>query len=383
MKNFVKISWSVVMVVILLLLAVVPSFADDVYTEGNPLDGCYVTVGGSVNNFINGSFRPVIWSYIPYTTSYSFDGIFFKQWAEDVLFNAIDPMSDYMSTLGLSIMFSKPMLLSDFDFFITDYDRALELTISLNSTNAGTLYADPELMPGTTYYAVSVQPTGSILDPTQIKINGISLSFRYNRDVTDPYDVYQAYYRTFCSIPFTICYNSGAYDMYKQGYHDGYDQGAEDKADELNEYYTSLIDVERAAFQHQLDLKDSEHRDAMIRLQLELDDYYAKLVEQQYKEGYDIGYKEGELVAKGPAREEGYREGYEAGQLVGFQNGFEKGSSADMNGDFATLLFNFFDAPVQAFSQLFDFDFLGVNLLSFLGAVLTLVVFVIVLMKVF
>lgn len=105
---------------------------------------------------------------------------------------------------------------------------------------------------------------------------------------------------------------------------------------------------------------------------------------QQYSEGYLKGKADGINSAQTAAREEGYKsglnEGYNNGYLMGKQDGI---ASADINGSFASLFFSFWDAPVQALTGLLNFNFLGINMLTFFASCVTLVIFVFLIKKFF
>lgn len=79
-----------------------------------------------------------------------------------------------------------------------------------------------------------------------------------------------------------------------------------------------------------------------------------------YDSGYNAGYRDG------VATNSGYNEGYNVGSRIGYQNGYVAGVSSSQNYTFLGLMGSIFDAPIKAFTSLFDFDVLGVNMSSFL-----------------
>lgn len=74
-----------------------------------------------------------------------------------------------------------------------------------------------------------------------------------------------------------------------------------------------------------------------------------------------------------------YDNGFSAGKISGESIGYDKGVLEANNYSFKSLFGAVIDAPIQAFSGLFNFEFLGVNLLDFFLGILTfgVIVFVI------
>ncbi|MBO4940312.1 MAG: hypothetical protein J6D30_04760 [Clostridia bacterium] len=69
---------------------------------------------------------------------------------------------------------------------------------------------------------------------------------------------------------------------------------------------------------------------------------------------------------------EGYKRGYAQGDAVGFERGKIEGAMNANEYSFEGLLGAVFDVPMQTFIGLFNFELLGINLASFLFALLTL-----------
>lgn len=86
------------------------------------------------------------------------------------------------------------------------------------------------------------------------------------------------------------------------------------------------------------------------------------LTSSNYEYGYNAGYDEGRL----DGRNDGYQSGYTAGQSVGYNQGYSQGL-LDNGGEwsFRSLLTAVVDTPVQVFTDLFNFEILGVNLTGF------------------
>lgn len=90
-----------------------------------------------------------------------------------------------------------------------------------------------------------------------------------------------------------------------------------------------------------------------------------------YQQGYGQGFNDG--VAEGS--DSGYASGYSAGRTVGYASGYNAGlDTADYS--FFDLFGSVIDAPVTVFKDLFNFELLGVNLLSLFTGLLTLAVLI-------
>lgn len=96
-----------------------------------------------------------------------------------------------------------------------------------------------------------------------------------------------------------------------------------------------------------------------------------------YNSGYNNGYQD----AKEGFEEEKtgiYNSGFEQGKVAGYNDGYNAGKDVSDNYTFLGLIGAVFDAPIQAFTGLFNFDILGVNMQGFVLAMLTLAVIIIV-----
>lgn len=98
-------------------------------------------------------------------------------------------------------------------------------------------------------------------------------------------------------------------------------------------------------------------------------------------EFYNSGYNNGYLDAKEGFDEEKtniYNSGFESGKIAGYNDGYNAGKDVSDNYTFLGLIGAVFDAPIEAFKGLFNFDILGVNMQGFVLAMLTLAVIIIV-----
>lgn len=96
-----------------------------------------------------------------------------------------------------------------------------------------------------------------------------------------------------------------------------------------------------------------------------------------YQEGYDKGLIDGEAIGN----QEGYNNGYSTGYDVGFGNGRNEGIQNANNYSFLGLFGAIVDAPLTGLRSLFNFEFLGINLLSFITSLLTIALITFVIKK--
>lgn len=96
------------------------------------------------------------------------------------------------------------------------------------------------------------------------------------------------------------------------------------------------------------------------------DQLYQSGYNQGNTDGYDSGYTQG--------TSDGYTNGYNAGYGAGTNHGIETASDYS----FLSLIGAVVDAPIKAFTGLFNFNILGVNLSSFLFGLFTIAVIIVV-----
>lgn len=85
--------------------------------------------------------------------------------------------------------------------------------------------------------------------------------------------------------------------------------------------------------------------------------------EYSFQEGYDLGYQVG----------------YEAGESVGYIDGVDDSNTYT----FSSLISSIVDVPIRAFSSLFNFEVLGINLASFFFSLLTICIVLLIVKFVF
>ena len=108
-------------------------------------------------------------------------------------------------------------------------------------------------------------------------------------------------------------------------------------------------------------------------------DYVIPFTTTSYDEGYEAGYTAGQNdgynsgynsgFSKG--QNQGYATGFEAGEGVGYNSGYTAGVAAGGNNNFMSLIAAVVDAPIKAFTSLFNFDILGFNMKTFVLSILT------------
>lgn len=96
-----------------------------------------------------------------------------------------------------------------------------------------------------------------------------------------------------------------------------------------------------------------------------------------YNSGYNNGYQD----AKEGFEEDKtgiYNSGYEQGKVAGYNDGYNAGKDVADNYTFLGLIGAVFDAPIEAFKGLFNFEILGTNMQGFVLALLTLSVIIVI-----
>lgn len=93
---------------------------------------------------------------------------------------------------------------------------------------------------------------------------------------------------------------------------------------------------------------------------------------EQYNLGYNNGYNEGYNNGYNNGANDGYTNGYNSGEKIGYENGRAQGILESNDYSFLGLMGAIVDAPVKAFTGLFNFEVLGVNLRAFMMSLLTL-----------
>lgn len=93
-----------------------------------------------------------------------------------------------------------------------------------------------------------------------------------------------------------------------------------------------------------------------------------------YDSGYAIGYREGKLVGSN----EGYNNGYNAGSSDGYDLGYNAGVETGSDYSFLSLIGAVIDAPIQAFTGLFNFEIFGTNIKNLLLALFTASIIVVI-----
>ena len=95
-------------------------------------------------------------------------------------------------------------------------------------------------------------------------------------------------------------------------------------------------------------------------------DFVSSYVENAHDAGYNEGYEQGE------------RNGFESGKSQGYDAGYAKGVADSNEYSWNGLIGSVIDVPVRAFTSLFNFEILGVNMASFFFALLSVCIVLVV-----
>ena len=90
-----------------------------------------------------------------------------------------------------------------------------------------------------------------------------------------------------------------------------------------------------------------------------------------------MGYQNAKLYYDELIRDK-TQESFLQGKNQGYELGFQEGKAQSSNYTFTSLIGAVFDAPIQAFRGLFNFEILGTNMQGFVLALLTLSVIIVV-----
>lgn len=91
-------------------------------------------------------------------------------------------------------------------------------------------------------------------------------------------------------------------------------------------------------------------------------------------------YYQGDMLSSAvdSAHEQGYNTGYKDGKVAGYNQGYSEGVSSQGDYSFMGLLGAVFDAPIQAFKGLLNFEILGVNMTAFVSSLFALAIIVVI-----
>lgn len=101
-----------------------------------------------------------------------------------------------------------------------------------------------------------------------------------------------------------------------------------------------------------------------------------------YSSGYNTGYTAGYNTGDTDGYNRGYTTGYNTGDTDGYYRGYNDGGNSANTYSFLGLISAVIDAPIKAFTGLFNFNLLGVNMVSFITALFTLAVIITIIKKV-
>lgn len=128
-------------------------------------------------------------------------------------------------------------------------------------------------------------------------------------------------------------------------------------------------------------LTDASYREVVNFLNNCMSFGYRVSVNDTSGDFYNTGYNNGYLDAKEGFEEEKtniYNSGFESGKTAGYNEGYNAGKDVADNYTFLGLIGAVFDAPIEAFKGLFNFEILGTNMQGFVLALLTLSVIIVI-----
>lgn len=96
---------------------------------------------------------------------------------------------------------------------------------------------------------------------------------------------------------------------------------------------------------------------------------------------YSAGYNDGYSVGNSAGESSGYKKGYSVGDNAGYSRGYNAGVADSNDYTFLGLMSSVVDAPIKAFTGLFNFEVFGVNLSDFVFGVSTLCIIIFVVRK--
>lgn len=135
-------------------------------------------------------------------------------------------------------------------------------------------------------------------------------------------------------------------------------------------------------------------------LKAEYDKGYAAGVDIGVKDGYKVGYNKGVETGTGNGYNDGYEVGkvvgYDEGKVVGYDEGYENGvavgkiegkkegyaagiasaDSTDLGQSIESFIFALFDAPINSFMSVFNFEVLGFDVGGLVSFIFTMLVIV-------
>ncbi len=118
-----------------------------------------------------------------------------------------------------------------------------------------------------------------------------------------------------------------------------------------------------------------------------LSDFENVVSDAYYDSGYSAGQSAGYNSGYSAGQSAGYNSGYSVGQKEGYNSGYSAGHN---DGVFDANTYSFlglfgavFDAPIKAFQGLLNFDILGFNMASFVTAIISLTIIILILKLVF
>ena len=334
-------------------------YGSNIWTDGYDIFySDHVNLGGTNNHYIYDrstmSWTPITMTF--YDSSYhtiddfTFDKNYLWNNGDYVIytFNSINYYFDKSNyswypflvgnlSYGSSVFVIDGSIYSYYDNYLTVYSDAYNnfrsTGVSLNISNFDTYYLWSD---GTdTYHSNYDTGTHYVFNKTTLQWDPITSNINFSG--YDTFTIDGLVIGNTHILPVTY-YDNGYSNGYDLGYDNGYDDGF-DTAENVN-----------------------------------YDDGYADGYDKGNSDGYDNGYSTGYDTGLSQGNSTGYDNGY----LVGYNNGYNEGINDSNTYTFNNLFGAVLDAPVKVFSSLLNFNFLGVNLLSFITGLFTLAVIILI-----
>lgn len=214
----------------------------------------------------------------------------------------------------------------------SNYGASFSFTLNLSSGSSLTFYRTNYF--GNTAFSQSAVETSSSLSVSSIKLNYISFS----------------------NVPFNIESNSIVAVFYACLVYDQYIFDTNSSV--ITSHYFAYLNNRLSSTFYNLYVSSYF---SVMQPTIDSDD-----VDSWYNLGYNKGYNTGYNVGSDDGYEEGVASAQSASYDRGYQDGYTIGSKGDTHNSLSGLFLTAFQSPFHLFQQMFDVEFLGMNLGSFI-----------------
>lgn len=157
----------------------------------------------------------------------------------------------------------------------------------------------------------------------------------------------------------------GSYFNYSKNNFDAFDLSTE----KYN--FISYVDSNNFTFNIFIPLDSNVESDYFTFRTYYLNSFSDAEAKDYYDSGYSTGYREGYNSGNSTGTQVGYQNGYKTGKNDGYNLGYNQALENGQKYTFTALISSVIDVPVKAFTSLFNFEILGVNLSGFFLGLLT------------